>query len=200
MRAVLAGALLALAAAAPAHAGDGAVATVETLHAALLDIMKGGGKLGFTGRSDRIAPVVGHSFDFPTIARFVVGREWGKLSSEQQSRFLSTFEQLSTATYAGRFDSFDGERFRTVGTEPQKRGYELVKTELIDSDGDAVSLSYLLHESAGDWKIVNVIADGVSDLSLKRADYASIMKAGGFDALIDKIKVQITQQDKGGGK
>ncbi len=35
---------------------------------------------------------------------------------------------------------------------------------------------------AGKWKIISVIANGINDLSLKRADYSAIIKERGFDA------------------
>ena len=36
-----------------------------------------------------------------------------------------------------------------------------------------------------------MVAEGVSDLSLKRAEYGSIMKSDGLDALLEKLSDQI---------
>jgi len=36
-----------------------------------------------------------------------------------------------------------------------------------------------------------VIADGVSDISLKRADYTTFLKKNGFRALLDKLAEKI---------
>ncbi|MCK5362686.1 MAG: toluene tolerance protein, partial [Gammaproteobacteria bacterium] len=46
-----------------------AIATVDNLHAALLDIMRNADSLGFAGRRDQIAPVIRESLDLPFIAR-----------------------------------------------------------------------------------------------------------------------------------
>jgi len=62
-----------------------------------------------------------------------------------------------------------------------------------------VQLDYVLQEEAGRWRIVNVVANGVSDLSLKRADYGSIMKKQGFDLLVEKLEAQVAALGKGGG-
>lgn len=172
------------AAAAPAE-------TVQRLHAALAESMQRGDALDFAARSRLLEPVIRACFDFPTIARVVLGRRWRALDEAERERFLETFTRLSVATYAARFDAFAGERFRTLDVQTQPGGYRLVRTELVDAGGDAVELAYLVREAGDGWRIVNVIADGVSDLSLKRADYAAVIEADGFEALLAKLDAQI---------
>ncbi len=173
----------------------GPLALVEKLHSTLLQAMKQGAEAGYQGRYTTLAPVVNESFDFPTIAKIVVGRFWKDLSEAQRSQFTQTFSKLSTATYASKFDSYSKEEFRHVSNEDMGQKGVLVKTELLKSDGDAVRLDYLLHQKESNWLIVNVVADGVSDLSLKRADYSSVLKEQGFDALIALLNKKITQYE-----
>ena len=63
----------------------------------------------------------------------------------------------------------------------------MIKTELRRPDGDPVALDYLLHEKQGKWYIISVSADGVNDLSLKRAEYAAVIKEKGFNGLVKEI-------------
>lgn len=170
-----------------------AIATVDNLHAALLDIMQNAESLGFAGRRDRIAPVVRESLDLPFIARFSLGRHWKGLSAEQQDSFTQVFSRWTVAHYAARFNGYTSEQFKTISSAPARRGRELVRTvlEVNDDPADNVKLDYLLHDRDGTWRIVNVIANGVSDLSLKRADYGALVKAQGLDSLIAKLEDQI---------
>lgn len=163
---------------------------VERLHAALLRIMKGGAELGFEGRYETIGPVLEATFDFPTIARIVTGRHWRTASESARNEFLHTFTRLSAATYADRFDDFNGERFRTDGVDDARSG-KVVKTHIVKGSGEAVPLDYVLRETRAGWRIINVIADGVSDLSLKRADYTSVIQADGFESLIGRLDAKI---------
>lgn len=166
--------------------------TVETLHNTLLDVMKRSQELGYKGRYDALNPVISDSFDFAAIARVVLGRYWSELTPEQQRAFIEAFTRLSVATYASRFDSFSGEAFRPVAALEQSKENVTVKTELVKADGDTVKLDYVLRSGEGDrWRILNVIADGISDLSLKRADYTSIMKNEGYEALMAKLNERI---------
>ena len=164
---------------------------VERLHASLLNIMKEAKEMGYQGRYDRLAPVITASFDFPFIAKIVVGRYWEGFSDEEKKKFVDTFTRLSVATYAGRFDGYSGERFKVISSKETRRGLVVVRTLLIKSEGDKIELDYILHKNENKWNIINVIADGVSDLSLKRTDYTSFLRKNGFDDFIDKLNEKI---------
>jgi phospholipid transport system substrate-binding protein len=164
---------------------------VEKLQSALLDAMKDGPRLGFKGRHDFLDPVIRSSFDLPLIARISVGRYWSDFTEDQKAAMVGRFSELSVATYASRFDKFSGETFEVDSENPLKEGQVLVKTRLKKSNGETVRLDYVLLLGEGQWRIINVIADGVSDISLKRGQYTSIIKRDGFDALIVKINEKI---------
>lgn len=171
-------------------------AVIDKLHAALLGAMKGGATLGYKGRYKLIAPAVKSSFDFPTISRIVMGRYWGKLDDKQKAQFIDTFTQLSIATYASQFDAYSGEQFKDIGVNELKDGRVVVRSEIVSSNGSATKLDYLLNRSDGRWQIINVVADGVSDISLKRAEYSAVMRNEGFNALLEKIKGKIALYEK----
>ncbi len=171
----------------------GAVDVVENLHTTLLAVMKDGGQIGYKGRYDRLEPVIRASFDLPFISKTVLGRYWETLNQEQRSKFIETFSELSIATYAGNFDSYSGERFKTISEKEVSGGRILVQTRLIKSDGGEIPLDYIFHRVDQEWHIINVIAEGVSDLALKRAEYAVFLKVKGFDALLMKLNEKIAQ-------
>ncbi|MEE9120046.1 MAG: ABC transporter substrate-binding protein [Syntrophobacteria bacterium] len=187
---------LPLLAPAVAPAADTAAKVVEGLHAELLFVMKQGKKLGYAGRYQRLAPTVTAGYDFPYISKVVVGRYWRSFTAEQKSQFIRIFSKLSIATYANRFDGYSGERFKTISRQELKRGHRLVKTVLIKANGEEIELDYILYKNNDQWRIINVIAEGVSDLSLKRADYTSYLKKNGFDRLITKLNEKIQNYAK----
>ncbi len=175
----------------PAGAAESeATITVEKLHGVLLETMRDGPGLGYTGRAEKLAPTLAEVFDFETISRLVTGRHWATLSPEKKQEFIAVFTRLSTATYAQNFKSFGGERFETRAKEDKKKA-QLVKTVLIKADGKEVSLNYLLAKTQGVWRIINVVAQGVSDLSLKRAEYTAVIGSDGIDALIAKLNAKV---------
>ena len=171
--------------------------TVDRLHSALLEVMKNADTLGFEGRKERLAPVITESFDLAFISRVILGRQWDELSRDEHAQMIDTFTRLTITTYAARFDGFSGESFRTVEEKAMNRGRALVRTELVRPADEAIHLDYVLHQSEGRWRIVNVVAEGVSDLSLKRADYGSVINHDGFKTLMQKLEGQIDDLENG---
>lgn len=169
--------------------------TITRLHDTLISVMREGQTLGYHGRYAKLAPVITDSYDFPTIARLVIGRHWTELSEEQQEQFLDIFERLTIATYAARFDDYNDQKFVELAHEALKSTRIMIKTELVRPADESVSLNYLLHQRDGKWRIINAIANGVSDLSLKRAEYSAILKEQGFEALLAKISDQVARYE-----
>ena len=174
---------------------DGPAATVENFHNKLLSVMQRAEELGYRGRYEELEPYVNAGFDIPLITNVVLGRYRDQLSEAQRTDFNGLFSRSSTATYASRFDGYDGEEFLELSREPLKRGRVLIRTELRRPDGDPVSLDYLLHEKQGKWYIISVSADGVNDLSLKRAEYAAVIKEKGFNGLVKDILSKIADME-----
>lgn len=173
---------------------------VEQLHATLLETMKEAHRLGFQGRYERIEPVVRANFDLPTVARIAVGKHWRDFDDTQRQELVETFSRLSVATYAGRFESYSGEAFRLLSEKDLERGRKLVRSVLVKADGDQVHLDYVLHAPEGRWQIINVVADGVSDLSLKRAEYTATIEKEGFGGLLAALKGKIEELSGGGSE
>jgi len=172
------------------------VQTVNSLHATLLKGMREGDKIGFQGRFKLLAPVINRTHDLSFIAHTILGKLWTKLDREQQHIFIGTFRKLSISTYAGWFKNYEGERFEFIEKKTMPRNQILVRSRLIKANGDTVSLDYILRQGKEGWHIINILADGVSDLALKRVEYRSILRKKGFPVFIDMLKEKIALAEK----
>ncbi|HYA20771.1 MAG TPA: ABC transporter substrate-binding protein [Burkholderiales bacterium] len=175
---------------------ESAIAVVERFQAELISVMKDAKKLGYEGRYKRLAPAVEQSHDLPGIAQIAAGRYWDKLTEQQKKTYVATFGELSIATYAYRFDDYSGEAFKTVSEETTASGDEVVHTVFTAPNAENVHFDYILRRKDGVWRIINIIVDGVSDLAIKRSEYASIIRDQGGDVLIAKLQGQIAQYSK----
>lgn len=169
---------------------------VEAFQDQLIDTMKQGKDLGFKGRYDKLDSAVKKSHDLPKIARIVVGKQWEELTPEQQATLEKVFSELSVSAYAHNFKDFSGESFSFVSEEETGRGGVVVHTNLKIPGEKDVKFDYMMKKKDDSWQIINIIADGVSDLALKRSDYTSVLNREGFDALIAKINEKIESYAK----
>jgi len=167
---------------------------VGRLNAVLMEVMQQADELGFSGRYDRLAPVLSEAFNFPLMARISVGRHWRKLEDSDRDRLVDAFGRMSIATFATRFDGYSGERFEVLGEKPAPRKAILVRNRLIKNDGGAVEINYLLKIAEGRWRVVDVFLDAkYSELAMKRSEYGSVIKNAGFDELIRRLDEKIAK-------
>lgn len=174
-----------------AGAAETPTATVARLNAALLDAMKNAETLGYQGRYEELAPVVRESFDFPAMARIIVGNHWSTISEAQQQAFIDTFADYSIGVFADRFDGYSGERFEILGEQPARRGSVLVQNQIVKSDGEPVAINYLTRpeDDGANWRIIDTILGGTaSELATRRAEYDGIIEKLGINALIQALK------------
>lgn len=169
---------------------------VDKFQEELIAVMKDGKKLGYSGRYDKLKDAVTNSHDLPKIARIVVGKEWEKLTETQQAQLVDVFSRLSIASYAHNFKDYSGESFTFDNEEETTRGGLVIHTHLTIPDDKPVKFDYMLKEKGDSWRIINIIANGVSDLALKRSEYTTILQREGFDALIAKINEKIDNYSK----
>jgi len=162
----------------------------------LLQVMKDGDKLGFQGRYKALDSAIIQSHDLTKIARIVVGKEWKKISNEQKIELVDVFTRLSISAYAYNFKSYSGESFKFLSEDKTARGGVIIRSLFVLPEDKDVKFDYMLKKKGDNWHIINIIANGVSDLALKRSEYTSILQRQGFDTLIAKINEKIDNYAK----
>jgi phospholipid transport system substrate-binding protein len=172
-------------------AGDPAATRVNNLYDALLETMKQAKQLGIKGRYNKLAPVLSNAYDLPLMSRIAVGQNWAALSPPEQQSIVAAFARMTTATYASRFGGFSGEQFEVLQTVDQPNGDKIVKTRIVPSNGGPVQINYLVRNTGGGWKIIDVYLNGtISELASRRAEFGSILKSGGANALVGALTKQ----------
>jgi phospholipid transport system substrate-binding protein len=174
----------------PAAAASPA-ATIATLQKGLVAAASGRPNATIDERYRALEPLILATHNLPYIAEFALRRQWASLGDADRQRFISAFERLSVMTYATRFKAVGADTFRAVtpGT-PDASGRVQVTTAVARVSQPDVSLTYLLQQDAMGWRIINIIADGVSDLALKRAEYQRVFAKGGLEGLLAELDAQ----------
>jgi phospholipid transport system substrate-binding protein len=163
---------------------DAAVLQVQTLSDALLKSMRAGTTLSQTERYKQLEPVIEQVFAMPLVTRLAVGPEWTNFSPEQQKALIAAYTRFTVANYAHNFHDFDGQKFEMDDNVLSRGDDKVVRTRVIPAHDVPVTLLYRMHEVDGAWKVVDVISDGVSQLALRRSDFAVAIAAGGAPALL----------------
>ena len=165
---------------------------VESFHKVLISAMQ-----ATTDETRRaiVDEAINNHFQIHTIARISLGRNWRTLQSDEQSDYMALMEELISTTYASRFDKFDNQTFTIMSSSPIASNRARVKS-ILDTKSEVVNLDYQLQFSEESWRIYDIVANGVSDLSLKRSNYAALFADGGLDAITADIRASIKKNQE----
>lgn len=171
-----------------------ASAVVEKLQAALLDSMKNAKALGEQGRYEKLKPVVEEVHDFTYIMRAVLGSSASQLTPEQFNQAAAAYADGSARIYAHEFKDYSAEHFSTLEEKPGPGGMQVVRTVMQAPGSADTHFDYLLRQSDGQWRIVNTIAEGVSQLAIDRSQAQMALKQQGFEGLMTWIQDRVPKQ------
>ena len=92
----------------------------ETVETGVNNLLKTLGDPAFKAKSEdeKIATIgaqIETVFDFKELSKRTLGREWKKMSAEQQTEFVKLFKQLLQGVYADRLLAYSDQKVMTTG-------------------------------------------------------------------------------------
>ncbi len=167
--------LLALATAAGAKTTAGPRDVVRRMADDVIAVLKDRSVTGDAKRR-RVEEIVYAGVDFGTLSRLVLARNWSRFSPEEQQRFEKEFREHLSVTYGKSIDSYKNETLSITSDREEARGDWTVKTKILRGGGsDDVLVDYRLRQVDGEWKIIDVIVEGVSLVSNFRSQFQDLL-------------------------
>lgn len=137
----------------------------------------------------RLEDLAYQAMDFGTLSRLVLARNWQRFSPQQQREFEDEFKRHLSVTYSRNIESYNNERVQILTERPEARGDVTVQTKILRGGGiQDVLVDYRLRQRDGQWKIIDVIVEGVSLVSNFRSQFQGIVASGGPDRLLALLK------------
>ena len=170
---------------------DTPMACIEALHDGLISLSLEQSPGGLAQRFQRLEPLIVATHDLPYIAEFTVRRHWERFDDEGREAFIQTFQRLSVMSYASRFVALSEDTFSIQEASVLLSGRAQVIARITRAEPPDIPIEYVLHQDGAGWRIINVVADGVSDLALKRAEYQRVLGEGSVADLLDVLEQQI---------
>ena len=128
-------------------------------------------------------------FDIVLLSKITLGKStWTSISENQRNRFIESFKSLMVRTYMKSLTVFDGEKIKFLPYVQGKRiDVAKVKSVYMMSDGDLPVNYRLKKNDNGNWKVFDIIIDGISLLKNYRTDFQNHVKNNGIESLIKKL-------------
>ena len=181
-------ALACVAGTAPARAGSAGPSAVIRETADAVVAVLNDGALDTAQRRKRIEDIAYERFDFDTISRLVLGRNWKALSPAQQEEFLREFRALLSESYGRRIDRYEQEEVKILGERDEQRGDVTVQTKIVGGQANDLQVDYRLRQKEGVWLVIDVVVEGASLLSNYRSQFAEVWSQGGPETLLKRMR------------
>jgi len=149
-------------------------------------------------REERFRELFRANFDIRAIGRFVLARYWRAADETEQQQFLEVFEDVMVRRFAPQFSGYAGTGLQVTKVQPlNESGQFMVTTRIEPPNGEPFAVDWRVRHSNDDFKVLDVIGEGISMALTLRSEYTSVIKSnGGVGALIEQLRRQV---ESGGG-
>lgn len=148
------------------------------------DIQSGSQKRVLQVVEEKILP----SVDFQKMTSLAAGRFWRDATPDQQKQLTTEFRSLLVYTYSGAISQVRDQKvvFKPMRAAPGDTDVE-VRSEVLQSRGEPITISYRLEKESGGWKIYDVNVLGAWLVESYKSTFAAEVSKGGIEGLIKAL-------------
>ncbi len=144
-----------------------------------------------------IQQIINEVFDFNELSRRTLGRDWKKFKPDQQKEFISLFEQILQNVYADRILAYTSETIEFGKETELKKGRVEVESYIVTLDNKKIPLFYRLTNKSGQWRVYDVVIEGISMIKNYRGQFWEILKTKTPDDLLKTMRKKAKEKPAG---
>ena len=142
----------------------------------------------FYQRVDNIlTPII----DFEVLIKSIIGKKnYQETSPEQKNRFKIALKNQLIRIYAKTIVEYANSKI-TIISSSKVKNFHLVKTELSVGQGKpAFQVIYVMKKSSDNWKIVEVVANGLRLVKSLRKSLLPEIEEDGIESVINRLELE----------
>jgi phospholipid transport system substrate-binding protein len=154
-------------------------------------------RLSQEARIEKLKGIAEERFDFEEMSRRALALQWRKLDPDQKKEFVSLFSTLMENTYSDKIKRYEKEIKREADDrilyieERIDGAYATVRTKIITTRGTEVPVDYRFINEKGNWRVYDVIVEGVSLINNYRSQFSEIIGSASYAELIRRLQEKV---------
>ena len=131
-------------------------------------------------------------FDFNELARLTLGSHWNDRSDTEKTHFSTTFAGIIAEQNLTNFVNY----YRTGNIAYQSEilnGTQAEVNATVPVRGEPIDLVYLLHTVDGNWRVYDLVIDGLSTATSNRQKFERYINKHSYDKLIQQLEKQLAR-------
>lgn len=134
---------------------------------------------------------INDSLALDSLSQQALGAEWGKLDSAERDQFLHLIRELLEKLAYPKASEFFADLDVQFGHEQPQGARRIVPTTVKRADGGAVSITYVLQRTHGQWQVVDIDLEGQSLAQSVTGQIQAVLRQGSYQSLIDQMKARL---------
>jgi phospholipid transport system substrate-binding protein len=132
-------------------------------------------------------------FDFAEMARSALGTHWKALAEDQRKQFVDSFTAFVEYDFLNKIQIYRDLTFQFLKEISTAPGYAQVNTRVEQPGKDPATMNFALKQEGSEWKVTDVMINGLSMISGDRTQFGLVIDNLGFDALMNDLRAKQTE-------
>jgi len=145
------------------------------------------GEAGKKVKEQRIEAAAEKLFDFVELSKRTLGLNWNNFTPEQRKEFVQLFETVLKDAYIEKITAYDNEPVNFTKEVPLSETTVEVQSVVITKSGQ-VPIDYRVIKKENDWKVYDVVIEGVSLVSNYRTQFREILGNNPPEKLLETLR------------
>lgn len=146
------------------------------------------------GKLAEIRVIINEIFDYQELSRRTLGRDWKKFNPQQQTEFVDLFSKLLENVYADRILAYTHEKIEFGKVTDLRENQVEVESYIITTDNKKVPLFYRLTLKSENWRVYDVVIEGVSMIKNYRGQFRDILAKKSPEDLLQILREKVKEK------
>lgn len=166
---------------------------VKTNVNSVLDVLRDPRLKGESGKKvkeQRIEAAADKLFDYVELSKRTLGLNWNKFTTEQRKEFVGLFRTILMDAYIDKITAYTNEKVNFTKEVPLSETTVEVQSTVVSKSAET-PVYYRVIKKGNDWKVYDVVIEGVSLVSNYRTQFREILGNNPPQALIDSLRKKV---------
>ena len=153
------------------------------------------GEAGKKAKQEQIRKISLKMFDFAELSKRTLGLNWNKFSAAQRQEFVDLYKGILEDAYVDKITSYTDERINYTKELRLSENAAEVQSTVVTKSGE-IPVYYRMHNKDGQWRVYDVVIEGVSLVNNYRSQFNSILSKSPYSELVKRLKDKASFAEK----
>ena len=142
---------------------------------------------------EKLKEVINGIIDFWELSRLSLGKYWNKRTEQEKKDFVNVFQQLIKNSSVKKLEIYQADRIEYL--DPVIKGNKASVTTIAYKKRKQVEIVYKMHLKNGEWKVYDMVIDGVSTARNYRDSFYKQIAKSSYKEMYNKLVKKLKEEE-----